>query len=126
LGQLRYLSLLAHADAVIGNSSSALLEAPAFHLPVVNVGLRQQGRLTPGNVLSTSADRVEIVRALRRALDPEFRTQLESMENPYGDGHVSERVTTALLAAPPAAQLRAKRFFDVEGSWRKAVELGDG
>lgn len=118
LGQLRYLSLLRHCDAIVGNSSSAVLEAPAFRLPAVNVGSRQQGRIQPANVISVPAEREAVGNALRRALDPAFRRSLEGMSNPYGDGNVSRRVVRVLADAPPAADLRRKRFFDLpDGPW---------
>lgn len=122
LGHLRYLSLLRHADAIVGNSSSALLEAPAFHVPVVDVGDRQRGRIKPANVIEAAADPVAVTDSLRRALEPGFRAGLAGMENPYGDGDVSRRVIAALAAAPPTAELRRKHFFDLpDGPWRGAV-----
>lgn len=125
LGQLRYLSLLSHADAVVGNSSSAVLEAPAFRVPVVNVGDRQRGRIHPANVLTVPPERQAISAALRRALDPRFRASLADMENPYGDGHVSRRILAALDAAPPRERLREKHFFDLPyGDWRSRLSLG--
>lgn len=119
LGQLRYLSLLRHADAVVGNSSSAVLEAPAFAVPVVNVGDRQRGRIHPANVISVPAERTAIATALGTALTPAFRESINDMVNPYGDGRVSHRVLNALARAPEPARLREKRFVDLpDGDWR--------
>jgi UDP-N-acetylglucosamine 2-epimerase len=126
LGQLRYLSLLRHADAVVGNSSSAVIEAPAFKLPVVNVGDRQRGRLHPANVLSTPPERAAVANTLRQALDPAFRASLADMENPYGDGQVSRRILEVLAAAPSGDRLRRKHFFDLPDSrWRSELALGE-
>jgi UDP-N-acetylglucosamine 2-epimerase (non-hydrolysing) len=125
LGQLRYLSLLSHADAVIGNSSSALVEAPAFELPAVNIGERQRGRIQPANVLSAPPERAAIARTLRRALDPDFRASLSGITNPYGDGEVSTRILDALASIPCAERLRSKHFLDLpNGPWRDALRLG--
>jgi UDP-hydrolysing UDP-N-acetyl-D-glucosamine 2-epimerase len=125
LGQLRYLSLLAHADAVVGNSSSALLEAPAFELPAVDIGERQRGRLKPASVLEARPEREAIAAALRRALAPEFRAGLADQRNPYGDGRVAGRILEVLASAPPSGELRAKHFYDLpEGSWRSNLALG--
>lgn len=125
LGQHRYLSLLSHADVVVGNSSSALIEAPAFELPVVNVGDRQRGRIQPDNVLDAPPSRAAVVDALRRALQPAFRESLAGMENPYGDGQVSRRVLEVLAAAPPREDLRRKRFVDLpDSAWRSDLRLG--
>lgn len=122
LGQLRYLSLLRHADAVVGNSSSAVIEAPAFKLPVVNVGDRQRGRIHPANVLSAPPERAAVANTLRQALDPAFRASLADMENPYGDGQVSRRILEVLAAAPSGERLRRKHFFDLPDSrWRSEL-----
>jgi UDP-N-acetylglucosamine 2-epimerase len=118
LGQHRYLSLLAHADAVVGNSSSAIIEAPSFKLPVVDVGDRQRGRTRAANIRNVPPEREAIAAAIAAALEPAFRASLAGMESPYGDGRVSERVL-AVLAEAPLGELRAKRFFDLpDGPWR--------
>jgi UDP-N-acetylglucosamine 2-epimerase (non-hydrolysing) len=123
LGQLRYLSLLSHADVVLGNSSSAIIEAPSFRVPVVNVGERQRGRLAAANVLDAQARTPAVAAALRRALDPAFRTSLADFENPYDHGDVAPRVLAALAAASPA-DLLDKRFFDLpDRPWRSLLEL---
>lgn len=123
LGQLRYLSLLSHADVVLGNSSSAIIEAPSFRVPVVSVGERQRGRLAPANVLDVQARAPAVAAALRRALDPAFRISLADLENPYDHGDVAPRVLAALAAASPA-DLLDKRFFDLpDGPWRSLIEL---
>jgi UDP-hydrolysing UDP-N-acetyl-D-glucosamine 2-epimerase len=124
LGSARYLSLLSHADLMLGNSSSGVLEAQAFDLPVVNVGDRQRGRLFPPNVLQAPAVRDEIVRAGRRALSEDFRAEIAGAANPFGDGRVSERVLPLLAAASLDPEARKKRFFDVPGPWRETLTLG--
>jgi GDP/UDP-N,N'-diacetylbacillosamine 2-epimerase (hydrolysing) len=124
LGQLRYLSLLRNADAVVGNSSSALIEAPSFHVPVVNVGDRQRGRLLAANVVSCAATRQDVADALRRALTPEFRRSLAQVPSPYGEGDVSRRILEVLAAAPDGRALRNKRFVDLpDGPWRESLGL---
>ncbi|MEA2479173.1 MAG: hypothetical protein QOJ07_1095 [Thermoleophilaceae bacterium] len=123
LGQLRYLSLLKNADVVVGNSSSGVLEAPWFRVPVVNVGDRQRGRIAPANVIGAPAERGAIAAALRRALDPAFRDGLADMDNPFGEGDTSRIVVEALAAAPLAA-LRDKRFLDLpDGPWRSGLRF---
>ena len=122
LGQLRYLSLLRASDAVVGNSSSAIIEAPSFRVPVVNVGDRQRGRTMAANIVTVPAQREAVAAALRGALEPQARAALADMRSPYGDGHVSARVLEVLAALPPAAQLRRKRFVDLpDGPWRTAA-----
>ncbi len=112
LGQTRYLSALAHADAVIGNSSSGLLEAPSFRVPTVNIGDRQRGRLRAASVIDADEEAATIAAAIRRALSNEFRTGLATMQSPFGDGHASERMLE-IIATHPLEGLLMKHFQDV-------------
>jgi GDP/UDP-N,N'-diacetylbacillosamine 2-epimerase (hydrolysing) len=93
-----YLGLLHSASAMVGNSSSGLIEAPCFALPAVNVGTRQRGRERGNNVIDVAADRNAIKGGLERALSAEFRRCLkEDCQNPYlGDGNVSQRIVGIL------------------------------
>lgn len=126
LGSERYLSLLRCADAVVGNSSSGLIEAPAFGLPTVDVGERQAGRLAGDSVLRCRTDRAAIAAALSRALDPEFRRAIENAPNPYGDGEVSERVLELLAQWARDEHLRLKRFHDLpDAAWRAGLRLSE-
>ena len=109
LGDRLYLSLLRHADAMVGNSSSGLIEAPSFALPVVNVGGRQQGRLRGANVVDVGPDRDEILRSVQTALAPGFRRRLEGLPNPYGDGHAAARIVKVLREVALDARLIQKR-----------------
>jgi GDP/UDP-N,N'-diacetylbacillosamine 2-epimerase (hydrolysing) len=112
LGDEVYLSLLRHADAMVGNSSSGLIEAPSFGLPVVNVGSRQRGRLRGPNVIDVGYGREEILRGLERALEPGFRAGLRGLANPYGDGRAAGRIVEALRTVRLDARLVQKRFAD--------------
>ena len=105
---------MAHAAAMLGNSSSGLVEAPSFRLPAVNVGTRQGGRLRARNVVDCGCGRAEILRALRRALSPAFRASLRGMSSPYGDGRAAPRVAR-LLIKTPLPGLTDKRFADLQG-----------
>lgn len=96
LGSQRYLSALAHADAVIGNSSSGIIEAPAFKIPTVNIGLRQKGRLAADSVIHCDPDYASISDALHKARDPGFRASCLDAVNPYGDGQVAARILSIL------------------------------
>lgn len=86
LGTQGYFSLMARAGAMAGNSSSALIEAPSFALPAVNIGGRQGGRLRAANVIDAKPEKNSILAALRRALSPKFRASLKGLRNPYGYG----------------------------------------
>ncbi len=116
LGTVRYFSLLQCAAAMVGNSSSGLIEAPSFELPVVNVGDRQRGRARGRNVLDAPCDRAAICAALDQALQPEFRAGLRGVANPYGDGHAAERIVRVLQATPRDARLLWKKFRDEPGA----------
>jgi UDP-hydrolysing UDP-N-acetyl-D-glucosamine 2-epimerase len=105
LGQQRYYTLLAHADLLVGNTSSGIWEAPSFRLPVVNVGDRQRGRRRAANVVDTPAEAEAIAAAVARALDPAFRRSLEGLVNPYGDGRATERILAVMREAEPARLL---------------------
>lgn len=112
LGQRRYLSVMRHAQAVVGNSSSGLIEAPALGVPTVNIGDRQKGRLKAVSVIDCVEDQAAIAAALRRALDPAFRARLAGQALPYGGGRVAERIV-ALLRETDLGALKAKRFCDL-------------
>ena len=96
LGQLRYLSCLKHANVVIGNSSSGLLEAPSFNIPTVNIGDRQKGRLKSTSVIDCNAQTESISNAIYKALASNEKNHLVDIENPYGDGGASQRIINVL------------------------------
>jgi UDP-N-acetylglucosamine 2-epimerase (non-hydrolysing)/GDP/UDP-N,N'-diacetylbacillosamine 2-epimerase (hydrolysing) len=96
LDAVTYWSLLQCVDALVGNSSSGIMEAASFALPTVNIGIRQQGRERARNVVDARAEANEIHSAIERALSADFRTTLIGMANPYGDGHAAERIVQVL------------------------------
>lgn len=111
LGFRRYLAVMSKAEAVVGNSSSGLIEAPSFGIPTVDIGARQQGRIAARSVIHCAADERAISVALDTALSAEHRALSRSVINPYGGGDAAARIVAALetkdLAAP-------KRFHDQE------------
>lgn len=115
LGERLYLSLLRHADVMIGNSSSGLIEAPSFGLPVVNVGARQRGRLRGGNVIDVEPAREDILRGIEAAQAPAFRARARTAGNPYGDGRAAPRIVEVLRTVELDARLVQKRFVDAGG-----------
>lgn len=112
LGQVSYLSLIAHASVVVGNSSSGIAEAPALHTPTVNIGTRQDGRPRAASVIDCGEAPSEIERAIRRALDPQHRIITEAATSPFGDGHAAERIVRILKEVDLGALLQ-KKFFTV-------------
>ena len=103
-----YLSLLPFLSLLIGNSSSGIMEAASFKLPVVNVGLRQKGRERAGNVLDCPPDRNQIGNALCAALSERFRNSLSNLVNPYGDGHAAEKIARVLTTVSLGESLLMK------------------
>lgn len=96
LGANRYLSLLAAVDAVAGNSSSGIIEAPALGVPSVDIGARQRGRVAAAGVLRCAANKTSVRRAVERALSPAFRRAVSRARNPYGNGGASEKIARIL------------------------------
>ncbi|MDC1004981.1 UDP-N-acetylglucosamine 2-epimerase [Opitutales bacterium] len=110
LGQLRYLSFLEHADLVVGNSSSGLLEAPSFKIPTVNIGDRQKGRLKAESVIDCEPTCVQISNAIQKATSLNFKKSCEKVENPYGGGGASELIVQKLEEID-FSNLLKKNFF---------------
>jgi len=117
LGHLRYLSCLKHLAVMIGNSSSGLIEAPSFRMPVVNIGDRQRGRIRAANVIDVPCSRAEILREIRHATSPRFRASLLRMRNPYDrfhDGRASERIKNVLRDVKISDDFLKKSFHDLQ------------
>lgn len=112
MGQLLYLSALKNADVVIGNSSSGIVEAPAFHKPTVNIGKRQQGRLKADSVIDCDEREQAIVTAIKKALSPEFKVVLKKTINPYGSGNASAKIKNYLKKAT-LQNILMKKFHDM-------------
>jgi UDP-N-acetylglucosamine 2-epimerase (non-hydrolysing)/GDP/UDP-N,N'-diacetylbacillosamine 2-epimerase (hydrolysing) len=109
LDHLTYLSLLSHVGELVGNSSSGIIESTSLEVPVVNIGIRQQGREHAENVIDVKADRAIIRRALSQALSEDFRRSIRGLKSPYGDGKASQIICRALLKAPLGPKLLFKR-----------------
>ncbi|MDP2318083.1 MAG: UDP-N-acetylglucosamine 2-epimerase [Acidobacteriota bacterium] len=112
LGTQSYFSLMATADVLVGNSSSGIIEAASFGLPVVNIGSRQDGRTRGRNVVDVDASPASIAAGLARALTPAFKAGLAGGENPYGDGRAAERIVARLQQVDLGAALTLKAFVD--------------
>jgi GDP/UDP-N,N'-diacetylbacillosamine 2-epimerase (hydrolysing) len=111
LGQLRYLSALRHVDAVVGNSSSGLIEAPSFRIGTINIGDRQRGRIKADSVIDCAPNRVEIQGALSKLYLPEIQNHLREVKNPYGEGGASKKIAETLSNHPLTGLLK-KKFVD--------------
>lgn len=110
LGQRRYLSAVQNAVAVIGNSSSGIIEVPSFNIPTVNVGTRQAGRVAAKSVLHCAPTKTEIVNTIKIAIDGDYKSANEVIANPYGSGDASKQAIAMLKGLKPELN---KRFYDL-------------
>jgi GDP/UDP-N,N'-diacetylbacillosamine 2-epimerase (hydrolysing) len=111
LGQLRYLSCIAHVDGVVGNSSSGLAEVPSFKKGTINIGDRQRGRLQAASVINCTPSRQDISAALERLYDADFQMSLGQVSNPYGEGGASEKII-AVVKSIALDNILKKHFYD--------------
>ncbi|MFT7860920.1 MAG: UDP-N-acetylglucosamine 2-epimerase [Sulfurimonas sp.] len=112
LGQLRYFSAIKAVNAVVGNSSSGIIEVPSFHTPTVNIGERQKGRVQAASVINCSTLKESIVSAINKALDPKFQTVLKDITNPY-EGNTPTQDIIAELKSCNLQTLLNKEFYDL-------------
>ncbi|MDF1742874.1 MAG: UDP-N-acetylglucosamine 2-epimerase [Gimesia sp.] len=112
MGQLRYLSAMQYVDAVIGNSSSGIIEAPSFGIGTVNIGDRQTGRIKSESVIDCEPTETGIASGLKTLYSPEFERLRENVSNPYGDGQTSLRIVN-ILKEKCVGQTTQKKFYDL-------------
>ena len=111
LGQLRYLSAVSLADVVIGNSSSGLSEVPTFHVPTVNIGDRQRGRVCGKTVISCGVAEKEITDAIQKALSQTFRNEICNEKNPYEKKGTSDAIVKILTENLNKKNIDLKKHF---------------
>jgi UDP-hydrolysing UDP-N-acetyl-D-glucosamine 2-epimerase len=112
LGQRRYLCAMKYAAAVVGNSSSGIIEAPAMKTPTVNIGDRQKGRLLAPSVIDCAGQTKDIAAAIGKALGSDFRDELKSMMPVYGTGGASEKIKDCLKSTDLTG-INRKSFYDI-------------
>lgn len=110
LGHLRYLSAMCYVDAVVGNSSSGIIEAPYFRIGTINIGDRQKGRIRSASVIDCEPTRESIRGSLQQLYSTAFQKSLKAVTNPYGEGPVAPKITRVLEKFPLEGILK-KRFF---------------
>lgn len=115
LGMVRYLSAMKYCTMVIGNSSSGILEAPVMHVPTVNIGDRQKGRIQAYSIVNCEPECEAIKKAMRQTQEPEFRQGIKKQSPPYGEGNTSERIVNLLREnlLERGVDLK-KKFYDVK------------
>jgi UDP-N-acetylglucosamine 2-epimerase len=110
LGQVKYFSVIAQVDAVVGNSSSGLYEVPSFGKPTVNIGDRQKGRLQAASIINCQPQ----ASAIKKAITYAFAMDCSNVQNPYGDGTSSIQMLSVLKSIPDYKALLKKQFFMME------------
>ncbi len=114
LGGRRYLSLMKYAEFVLGNSSSGIIEAPAFHVPTVNIGDRQRGRLQVGSIINCGTKKTEIIPAIHRALSDKFRENCTKTRQPYGNGQAAKKIAQKVIETVMKGDIDLKKkFYDI-------------
>lgn len=114
LGQLRYLSSLQYVDAVVGNSSSGLAEAPSFKIGTINIGDRQKGRIKASSVIDCEPNKDSILKSFEKLYSKEFQETLKTTINPYGDGYASKKIVE-ILKNVDLKNILKKSFYDLRG-----------
>lgn len=112
LGQLRYLSALQHIDAMVGNSSSGLLEAPSFNLATINIGDRQKGRIKASSVIDCQPQKDDLINAIEKIYSSEFNNILKESSNPYDNGETTKKIID-ILKKTNLNNILKKEFFDL-------------
>ncbi|WWW11951.1 UDP-N-acetylglucosamine 2-epimerase [Arcobacter cryaerophilus gv. pseudocryaerophilus] len=114
LGQLRYLSALQYVDAVVGNSSSGLAEAPSFKIGTINIGDRQKGRIKASSVIDCEPNKDSILNSFEKLYSKEFQEALKTTINPYGSGCASKKIVE-ILKSGDLENILKKSFYDLRG-----------
>lgn len=112
LGARRYLSAMKYAAAVIGNSSSGILEAPSFKIAVINIGDRQKGRVRAESVIDCEPSAASIQTAIHKGISPEFQQKLECIKNPFEKSGTASEIISKIATCNPSGLLK-KKFFNV-------------
>ena len=110
--QAKYLSAMQHVNAVVGNSSSGIIEAPSFRVPTVNIGNRQKGRVQAESIINCSPTKKAILRALKQAFSPEFKDRIIDTVNPY-EKEGSAKNVKDIIKTFDLANILKKVFFDM-------------
>lgn len=114
LGQVRYLSTLQFCKAVVGNSSSGIIEAPSFGIPTVDIGDRQRGRLAAQTVIHCDCEVADIEKALQKAFSQEFVKEIEKYSNPYEGTNTSQAIVDKIMEKLECGLDVKKKFYDIK------------
>jgi len=110
LGQLKYLSIMQYVDAVVGNSSSGIIEAPSLKVPTINIGDRQKGRIRAKSVIDCKGTEEDIKKAFDIIYDKKFKETIKNISNPYGDGNSAKKIKNILKHSKISI---IKKFYEI-------------
>lgn len=111
LGSLKFLSLLKESNGIIGNSSSGIIEAPSFHIPTINIGDRQKGRMQADTIINCVVDQLQIENAIFKTQDKNFIQSIKNHQNPYGIGNTTDKIMK-IIESTNFSELIIKKFHD--------------
>lgn len=115
LGAVRYLSALKYSAFMLGNSSSGISEAPSMKIPTVNIGDRQKGRVMADSLICCGTTKDEIIKAMNKAMETDFRNKVKMVESPFGDGNTSDKIIAKIKAEFKRGQINLKKkFYDID------------
>lgn len=113
LGLKRYLSALRYVDAVVGNSSSGIIEVPSFRIPTLNIGNRQNGRIAADSVVHCDTEKQAIIEGLKKVLSSEQRDIAKKVSNPYEKENTTKRIHN-IIKSYPLENLVYKTFYNIK------------
>ena len=111
MGQALYFSAMKHVDAVVGNSSSGIIEAPSMLVPTVNIGDRQQGRIRAASIIDYSQSKKSVAKVLEKGLSYEFKQSIKNIQNPYEKKNTAKEIKRKLKIFDPSKIIK-KQFYD--------------
>ena len=112
LGVKRYLSVMKYVGAVVGNSSSGIVEVPSFGIPTLNIGDRQKGRLVAESVVNCDTDKASVLKGLELALSNDFRKKAKGNKSPYDKPNTANAIFD-IISTYPIEELNQKQFYDI-------------
>jgi GDP/UDP-N,N'-diacetylbacillosamine 2-epimerase (hydrolysing) len=113
LGQINYFSILNIVDAIVGNSSSGILEMPTFKKPTINIGDRQLGRLKSTTVIDCKIEKKQIINSLKKIYSKKFKLKIKNSINPYGSYGASVKIVK-ILKKINLKNIMIKKFYDIK------------
>lgn len=113
LGQIKYLSLLKYSYALIGNSSSGIIETPYFKKPTINIGQRQEGRVKAKNIIDCNPNYKSLEKSFKKIETKSFKKKIEKMKDPFDKGNTARLIRKKIEAIKLPKEIK-KDFVDIK------------